>query len=76
MGLPQAIDAVTFLQPSPAEAGGVRALARPAENGYDVTVVDAAGAPLLVLAGYRTATLSSTVENGAFGPLQAAVYAR
>jgi hypothetical protein len=76
MGLPQAIDAVTFVRPSPAEAAGVRALARPGENGCDVIVVDAAGAPLLVLAGYRTATLSATVENRAFAALQAEVFAR
>jgi len=76
MGLPQGIERVTFHQNAPAEVGGSRAFARPRLDAYDVIVVDALGAPLLTVQGYRTSALEGALDNSAFAALRGGAIAR
>ncbi len=71
MALPAHIDRVEYV-PGAAEAGAT-AVVTPGEDGFAATVVDANGAGLARLTGYRTVALPAPVAEGAAAPLRTAM---
>jgi hypothetical protein len=74
LALPQRIAAIDVLAPSAAENGRTCAVVMPKNgDGFDAEVVDAAGAVILRLHGYRTVALPTPVAANEVAPLREAM---
>ena len=73
MALPTHIGRVRFADGAAAAEGDVHAVVVPSDGGFRASVVDASGAVLVEMEGYRTIALPTALDDEVVGPLRTAM---